>query len=649
MLAIRSVSTRFVVAGVLTTFIVLCLAAVAMYLKVRPQVEHTSGAALYSRVELIAKLAEANDKAMRAHAERAFSQFAHMFSGHSIEIHRTDIEDVAGQHVPVLMHNAERLNGNATKVDSYTQASANVATVFARVGDDFLRVTTSLKKQDGSRAVGTFLGAKHPAHAHMLAGERYIGGATLFGRKYMTVYEPIKDPGGKPIGILFIGTDITDSIAALMSMLESERLGDEGFLYAIDASAGEQRGRLIFHPTDKGKPLADVTGDASLTERLLKEKRGIFVGAAASLQGERGHHHAIAYYDVPMLNAILVAEEPDEQFYSFLDTVMLGIGLITLAAACTLAATLWHLGRRQLARPIAALGTLINRLAEGDFSRPLTLDRHDEIGQLAERLEQLRVHLSRSLQQVRQASDTIAGATSEIANGNADLSSRTEHQASNLEQTSASMDELTGTVQQNAEHARHANALAQEASRVAQEAGDLVARIIDSMKTTGESAGKIGQIIGVIDGLAFQTNILALNAAVEAARAGEQGRGFAVVASEVRSLAQRSAQAAKEIRELITRTLSQVNESQTLVTQSGSTMNAVVESVGRVSGLITEIADASQQQSSGIGEVKSAIAQIDGMTQQNAALVEEAAAASASLREEAHKLADAVAAFKLDH
>jgi len=269
------------------------------------------------------------------------------------------------------------------------------------------------------------------------------------------------------------------------------------------------------------------------------------------------------------------------------------------------------------------------------------------VGDLMRALQTMNGALSNVVSEVQQGTSAISTASSEIAAGNLDLSSRTEQQASSLEETAASMEELTSTVRQNADNASQANSLALAASEVAVRGGAIVGRVVDTMSSIDASARKIVDIIGVIDGIAFQTNILALNAAVEAARAGEQGRGFAVVASEVRNLAQRSAGAAKEIKALIGDSMTQVNAGTTLVQQAGATMDDVVSSVARVTDMMSEITSASQEQRVGIDQVNEAIAQMDQVTQQNAALVEEAAAAAASMQEQAARLAHAAAGFTL--
>jgi len=292
--------------------------------------------------------------------------------------------------------------------------------------------------------------------------------------------------------------------------------------------------------------------------------------------------------------------------------------------------------------------TASQRIASGDLTAHLTVESKDETGDLIGSLKEMNEGLARIVGEVRNGSDSIATATEEIAAGNADLSQRTEEQASALEETASSMEELTSTVKQNADNAQQANQLAINASGVAVKGGEVINRVVLTMESITDSSKKISDIIGVIDGIAFQTNILALNAAVEAARAGEQGRGFAVVAAEVRSLAQRSAAAAKEIKALIEDSVSKVQDGSRLVEEAGRTTQDIVTSIKRVTDIMAEISAASVEQSSGIEQVNIAITQMDDVTQQNAALVEQAAAAAESLEDQARQMVAIVARFKLE-
>ncbi len=291
--------------------------------------------------------------------------------------------------------------------------------------------------------------------------------------------------------------------------------------------------------------------------------------------------------------------------------------------------------------------SIARTVADGDLSSDIEVRGTDEIGMLLSSLKHMHDNLAAIVGKVRAGTDAIAHASTEIAQGNLDLSSRTEEQASSLEETASAMEELTSTVKQTSTSAAEASNLASDAAVVAVRGGDSVGNMIETMGAINDSSRKIVDIIGVIDGIAFQTNILALNAAVEAARAGEQGRGFAVVASEVRSLAQRSAAAAKEIKTLIGNSVEQVEAGSKQVQQAGTTMDDVVASVKRVNHIIGEIALASHEQNAGIGQVNDAIVQMDAMTQQNAALVEQAAAAAAAMQQQATELKQAVSVFKI--
>ncbi|MFZ4287905.1 methyl-accepting chemotaxis protein [Variovorax sp. HJSM1_2] len=386
-------------------------------------------------------------------------------------------------------------------------------------------------------------------------------------------------------------------------------------------------------PTDKVVELgnADKNAEANQALKLLSPLQTAASDAAdafADLQIKQGEAEKVKAFEAAASARMLL--------------IGLGVGAVALLSV------LGWLLVRSITGPLNQAVNISRAVAAGDLSLHFDAQGKNETAQLLAALKAMQDSLASVVGNVRQSAESVATASSQISQGNNDLSARTEQQASALEETAASMEELSSTVKQNADNARQANQLAQSASTVAVRGGDVVGQVVETMKGINDSSKKIADIISVIDGIAFQTNILALNAAVEAARAGEQGRGFAVVASEVRSLAQRSADAAKEIKNLISASVDRVEQGTTLVDQAGVTMQEVVTSIRRVTDIMGEISAASSEQSQGVSQVGEAVTQMDQATQQNAALVEESAAAANSLKGQAQQLVDAVAIFKLD-
>ena len=378
----------------------------------------------------------------------------------------------------------------------------------------------------------------------------------------------------------------------------------------------------------------ELTGDA-LSLMFAGESEASFVAVVETL-GE-----------LQKLNA-QAAIQADSDAKSIFQGARISV-LLSMAAVVALAVFLGAAITRAVTRPAAQAVAVASAIAQGDLAVQIPAHGKDEMGLLLQALEAMRANLAKVVTGVRTNAEGVASASAEIASGNNDLSARTEQQASALEETAASMEELGSTVRQNADNARTANQLAMSASTVATQGGEVVAEVVETMKGINASSNKIADIISVIDGIAFQTNILALNAAVEAARAGEQGRGFAVVATEVRNLAGRSAEAAKEIKSLIMASVERVEQGTLLVDKAGSTMTEVVTAIRRVTDIMGEISAASSEQSAGVGQVGEAVTQMDQATQQNAALVEEMAAAASSLNSQAGELVNAVAVFKLAH
>jgi methyl-accepting chemotaxis protein len=422
------------------------------------------------------------------------------------------------------------------------------------------------------------------------------------------------------------GGELIDQIKNLLSTDEERKVMEE---------ITDLRGKYQKAKTEVMN--ARKAGDSAKAEQLFKEA---FTTSADAYQNKVKSFLGMQRKAIDdTAHAIDAANDRANTLLLLLAVLMVSIGSVAA----------WIISR-SITVPLKSAVDIAATVANGDLTTQFSAQNNkDEIGDLMKALRGMNDSLREVVSQVQIGTNTIATASNEIASGNMDLSQRTEEQASSLEETASSMEELTSTVRQNAENAKQANQLAHAASEVAEKGGAIVGQVVNTMGSINDSSRKIFDIISVIDGIAFQTNILALNAAVEAARAGEQGRGFAVVASEVRNLAQRSAAAAKEIKELIGNSVEQVDIGQKLVQQAGSTMDDVVASVRRVTDIMGEITSASSEQSIGIDQVNIAIGQMDSVTQQNAALVEQAAAAAASMQEQASRLADVASSFKLGH
>jgi methyl-accepting chemotaxis protein len=426
---------------------------------------------------------------------------------------------------------------------------------------------------------------------------------------------------------------VTESVAANSALQQKVEA------LITDADGREIVGRIAAHRA-KAKQLTESIGKAKAADEHQLAKQLVQDALLPVIRAYLDEMDRLTVQQGVLIDRMVVEVNLQE---SAGRQAMIVLGCVALAVGAGFACLL----TRSIVRPLRAAVDAVNLVAAGDLTACIESSSNDEIGQLMRALGQMNDSLHQIVAEVRGSTETIATASREIAGGNMDLSSRTEAQAGSLEETASSMEELTATVRQNADNARDAARLAADASGIAQRGGVAVGKMVDTMSAIDDSSKKIVNIINVIDGIAFQTNILALNAAVEAARAGEQGRGFAVVAGEVRTLAQRSAGAAKEIKALINDSVSKVGLGSKLVSSAGDIMNEVAASIGRVTAIVHDISLASKEQSAGIEQVNQAVIQMDGSTQQNAALVEQAAAASCSLEEQAGRLSQLVSAFKL--
>lgn len=427
-------------------------------------------------------------------------------------------------------------------------------------------------------------------------------------------------------------------------IIKMKRAEIDGLYRMVDPATFDARGREVFEQAGKlnveyvkGQDaiigFLDAGDEATARSYLMGQLRPVLASYKKLLSAQMAKQKELGKQSA----------DEGQRKYLMTRSLLLGLGIVVLAIS---AATAWWT-TRSITQPIAQALKIANTVASGDLRSDIPASWQDETGQLLQALKRMNDNLVTTVGTVRSSTDSIMSASAQVATGNLDLSSRTEQQAGALEETASSMEELTSIVRQNADNAFTANQLAKEASIIAVRGGSVIDQVVDTMREIDTSAAKIADIIGVIDGIAFQTNILALNASVEAARAGEQGRGFAVVANEVRNLAHRSAAAAKEIKVLIGNSTGTVQTGTKLVGEAGATMRDIVDRVKRVTHIMAEICEAGREQTSGIEQVNQAVMQIDAVTQQNAALVEETSAAAAAMHDQAQHLAHAVSVFKL--
>ncbi|MGN8186652.1 Cache 3/Cache 2 fusion domain-containing protein [Burkholderia sp. 22088] len=596
------------------------------------------------------------DKALTAEADRSMSLFASFLPAEfSIDPART--VDIGGVAAPTLLAGGQPLDLDYSIPDQFLKKSGAIATIFARDGDDFVRITTSLKKQDGARAVGTKLDRAGPAYAPLVAGRVYTGLAKLFGRPYVTQYKPVTDATGRVIGALFVGLDISAELKLVEDGIRSLKIGSNGYYFVLDASQGPSRGTFVVHPDAAGAPADD-------TRAPYAQMLAAGAGQLAYTSTDPAAHDSgptakfVSFTTIPQWQWLVGGIALDDELLAGMRATrnrFLMIGALLVAAFATLFVIVV---RRVVSRPLDAAARASERYAAGDLSVRIRDDAamrgnaghagNDEIGRLEQAVDGIGDGLARIVEQVRNSSADIARGTVDIAAGSGDMAARIATQASSVEQTAASMEQITAAVQQSAEHAAQANALVAHASAAATNGDAAVQRVVATMDDIGRATRRIAEITGTIEGIAFQTNILALNAAVEAARAGEHGKGFAVVAAEVRTLAQRSAAAVKEIDALSAESSTTVEQGYRIADAARGTMRDIVARVDQVSTLIGEISAASREQSTGIEQVNLAVTQIGDATQRNASLISDAERAAVALRDQAAQLADAVSVFRLE-
>lgn len=549
------------------------------------------------------------------------------------------MQSLNNQTVPLLKGGDLSLHENNALTDDFQARTGSIATLFVRSGDDYVRVATSLRKEDGTRAVGTQLDRASPAWLPMSKGETYRGLTKLFGKRYITQYQPVKDGQGNVIAVLFVGVDITAPWQLMREKILSRRLGDSGHFYVLNGQPGEQYGQYLFHRDAEGKIPAFPE---NVRQQLLSNGSGDLDWAR-----ETGGTTLMTFTQVPGWNWTVVGEVDKDVLLAKIDQLRDRFLLAGLMISILFALLFDFITRRLLTQPLRSVIGLAQQYGAGDLRSSIATRRQDEVGELIAAINSMGEGLQRIVIQVRDAAADISYGTDELAADSHNISEQINKQASSVEETSASMEQLTATVEQNAENMVQTQNYMQQASHAVHVGGDTVTHAVSNMNAIRDASQRIADITHVIESIAFQTNILALNAAVEAARAGEHGKGFAVVAQEVRALAARSANAVKEIDTLIEDTLNKVSQGHQLSERTRQAMEQIISHIDQVNELVTHSSQASHEQSAGIQQVNLAMNHIGEATHINAERVSRSEQTAQTLREKGHYLNTLVSVFRL--
>lgn len=546
------------------------------------------------------------------------------------------------QGVPLLIVNDTIVNGDVGHLLRMNENTGADPAIIVKAPQGWVRVATLLRDSEGNLRLNSVVEPDDLLARTLDSGKPYGGLVQRNGHWYAMSILPLADNSGAVYGGLSVRVDVHQQVVNVLDMVANTKVAEYGSFGLLSRNA---KGGAELVAAGQGADLGLATNAAvALLNSSFQAQSGF-----GELTPEGGETHLVAWAAIKNWDWVLYGAGKKSDFMAAsMRNIFIQMGMMLVGTLLISLLTGWIAARTL--RPVRDIMQRLEVLGRGDLTGrfpAVPKNSRNEIHVLYDNLRRTQANLQRAISTVRNSVDEINTGADEIAAGNLDLSSRTEQQAASLQQTAASMEELAAVVRQNSDNAGQANELATKAAKVTEEGGRAVDGVIHSMERISAGSSKISEIVSVIDGIAFQTNILALNAAVEAARAGEQGKGFAVVATEVRTLAQRSAQAAKEIKGLIEAALQEVKAGEEQVHSAGATMRELFESVGRVTQIMHDISHASEEQAGGIDQVNTAVMQMDSVTQQNAALVEEAASAAESLREQARRLAEAVAVFRL--
>ncbi|WP_021017583.1 Cache 3/Cache 2 fusion domain-containing protein [Prodigiosinella confusarubida] len=539
---------------------------------------------------------------------------------------------------PTLRAGEDVLNQNTAIVDDFFARTGAISTVFARDGDDFIRITTSLKKEDGTRAIGTKLDRESPSYAKISHGQVYSGIAALFGKQYMTQYKPVMDNSGRVVAILFVGVDISKEFALMQQRILDKKIGEDGYFFVL-GNSGKTTGNYLVHPKLTGK-------QPDWSKGTLQKVLSTGTGTLEYDDGQRDIQ-VMVYRTLPQWKWIIGGTVSKASLLAEVNrtrNLFLSGGIVPVVVFALFFA---FLTRRWVSRPLEEVVKVAEQFADGNLQATMTSTSKDEVGRLIDAINGIGQGLTRIVSQVRNASEDIAQGTDVLAQDSDNISEQMSRQASSIEETSATMKQLSSTVKQNADNVSAAKNLANKSASAAQSGSKTVADSVTTMGEIKSSSQRIADITTTIESIAFQTNILALNAAVEASRAGEHGKGFAVVAAEVRSLAQHSASAAKEIETLIAESLDRIESGYRFSEKTQAVMEDLLQRIQQVSTIVNDIDTASREQSMGIDQVNNAINQIGLAIHKNASLVQNSDQTAHELRQKGHHLSELVSVFRI--
>ncbi len=538
------------------------------------------------------------------------------------------------------------------QIDRFTEVTGAVATLFVRQGDDFMRVTTSLRKEDGTRASGTLLDRNHPGYSRVMAGESYTGTALLFGRNYMTHYSPIKR-GDAVVGIYFVGLDFTEGIKHLKEKIKAVKIAETGYVYIVEGPRSADQGKAVMHysPEIEGKNmynLKDADGNEFIKKILADPYGFIKYRWKDSTRGGKPHTKYVSYFYYGEWNWVICSSAAEDELIA--DGLALRNYIFAGFFFCSLVilALLFIAVKKLITRRLDALNNIVKDLSEGEGDLTVRLDAsyNDEIGHIAGGFNLFLDRLETMIIDVVDSGQNLVADVENIRSENHNLSIRTSEQAENLEEVAATLEEITSAIVINAENAQRARQIADQGAKQADEGNRAAEDAVKSINEISVSSRKVVDTLNFIRDITFQTNLLALNAAIEAARAGEHGRGFAVVAGEVRNLAQRSAEAAREIEEITMNSVKKVEEGILMVSRTGQELKDIEQSSGESASLIVEISTSTEEQRISMTQINQAVSSLDSMTQQNAALVDKTAASSNKMAEQAKSLLFMLERFK---